>query len=118
MTAEESLVSIIGPLVDGRIFPDVAPFDTPRPYVTYQKIGGSRIKPLARTLANMRNGLYQINTWADTRASANALADSIADLLSTSAQLLATPEAEYRSDHDSDLNRYGTIQDFSIWTNR
>lgn len=118
MTAEATLYALIGPLVGSRVYPDVAEFATPRPYVTYQKVGGFSIKPLDRGIPDKVHGLYQINVWADSRAVANDVARQIEDALRTTTAFSAVPDGEFRSDHDPDLNRYGTRQDFSIWSTR
>ncbi len=39
MTVEADIFNALSPLVGGRVFPDDAPFDTVKPYITEQQIG-------------------------------------------------------------------------------
>ena len=115
MTIEASIFSTLGGFVGGRLFPDVAPFDTPRPYMTYQQIGGQVISPFGKEIPGKKNGVFQINIWAETRTQASALARQVSDALLQAATFDVTAESEPIWSHEPDLNLYGTLQDFSIW---
>lgn len=100
-----------------RVYPDVGPEPLPmRPYVTWQQAGGEAITFLDRTLPGKRNARVQINVWADTRLSANALAMQIEDALRLSQAFQAAPLAALIADYELELKLYGTIQDFSIFS--
>src|SRR5574338_499613 len=114
MTVEADLVATLVPLCP-RVFPDVAPFDTPRPYLTYQQIGGEVLRPLAREVPDKQNGYFQINVWADTRAGAANLALQIEAALRQAVVFQSGPLSAPIAEHEPDLERYGTRQDFSIW---
>lgn len=101
-----------------RVFPDVAPTSTTRPYVTYQQIGGQVINPLGKELPNKQNGEFQINVWSDTRAEAAATALLIEAALRQAEQFVARPLSAPSSDYDHDMLVYGSRQDFSIWSDR
>lgn len=118
MSIDTDLFTLLGPLAGGRVYPDVAPTSTPRPYITYQKIGGQAINYTSDELPALQNSVVQINVWADTRISAAALARQVEDALRQSITMTARPEGEAMSQHEPDLDRYGTIQDFSIWSPR
>jgi len=118
MTVEADIVSVLSPLVAGRVFPDVAPFSTDRPYITYQQIGGLAIKPLAKEVPSSKNGFFQVSVWSDRRAEANAISLQIEAALITAGAFTATPMAGPISTNDADLNRFGKQQDFSIWSDR
>jgi len=118
MTIEEDLGALLGGLVATRVYPDVAPFDTPRPYLTYQKIGGSPINYTTDELPTTQHSLVQINVWADSRVAASTLARQVENTLRQATSLTARPEGEPISQHEPDLGRYGTLQDFSIWSAR
>lgn len=118
MTIEADIFATIAPLVGNRVFPDVAPIGTTRPYVTYQQIGGRSIAFMDKTLPSKKNGYFQINVWADTRATAASLTLQIDSELRLSALFQAAPQSEPIADQDPDLNLYGTIQDWSIWSSR
>lgn len=118
MTVGESICALLSPLVDGRVYPDTAPFSTPRPYITWQKIGGHVIAPLAKEVSPTRNGFFQINVWSALRDEADALALLVEDALVTADAFVAKPMADSISLHDDDLDLRGTQQDFAIWSGR
>lgn len=101
-----------------RVFPDVAPYGTPTPYVTWQQIGGKPARFLDNTAADRRNAYIQINVWADTRLQASTLARQIEDALCASNALQATPQGEPVGAIDDGDQLRGTVQSFSIWGSR
>lgn len=115
---ELTLYALLSPLVDARVYPDVAPVDTVRPYITWQQIGGDVISPLSNEVADKRNAMVQINVWSDTRLQAVQIIQQVEVALVTSGDLIARPLAAFVSRHEPDLNLYGTEQDFSIWSDR
>ena len=118
MTVETSIFAALQSLVGGRVFPDVAPMETARPYITYQQVGGEETVFLDNTLPSKQQGNFQINLWAATRTAVAALALQVDSALRTStafqAYALNAPIAHY----DPDMLVYGSIQDFSIWSDR
>lgn len=120
MSVEADLVARLGPLVSGRIFPDVAKFSTPRPYITYQQVGGDAVAYLDDIVPTLQNGLVQINVWAGTRAEANGLARQVESLLVGASAFQARAAAAFRTISEADLEPplYGTMQDFDIWSTR
>lgn len=118
MTVEVDIEAVLAPLVGGRVFPDTAPFKTPRPYATYQQIGGLTLNPIAKEVASSKNGFFQVNVWSDRRAEADAIALQIEEALVTAEAFAAKPMAGPISINEADLNRYGKQQDFSIWSDR
>lgn len=116
MSLESDIVAALTSLVSGRVFPDVAPYITARPYITYQQVGGAAENFLESTLVGKRNARIQINCWADTRATANTIARSAESALVLSG-LKTTVLGAFISVHEEDTDppRYGTQQDFSTW---
>lgn len=98
-----------------RVYPDVAPTDTPRPYVTWQQIGGDVINPLNNEPPGKRNASIQINVWSETRAEAISVINQIEDAMRVATAFLARPQAAAFNDYDHDMKRYGSQQEFSIW---
>jgi hypothetical protein len=117
VSLESDLFNAIKGLVSNRVFPDVAPINTARPYVTYQQVGGEAENYLESAVVGKRNARMQINVWADTRAAAMTLCRSIEDTLVTSttlrAYVLGAPVSLYEDETSPPL--YGTRHDFSIW---
>lgn len=101
-----------------RVFYDFAPVDTPRPYVTFQQIGGEAVTFVDRTVASKVNGDVQVNVWADKRTEASALMLQIEAALIGATAFNASPRGAASSDADPDIPVYGSRQDFSIWSDR
>lgn len=118
MTVEADIFALLSPLVGGRVFPDLAPTNTTRPYITYQQIGGKVINFTNNETPDSQHGFFQINTWAATRAQATSLAKQIEDAFRGAITVTAQPEAAPTAQHEPELGLYGTIQDFSIWSVR
>lgn len=118
MTLEASIFDTLKGLVGNRVFPDVAPYDTPMPYITYQQIGGQSVNYVDDAIPDSRNAIVQFNGWDATRSGAAALAKQIEDALRAAAAFTARPVSEPISQHEPGLERYGTLQDFSIWADR
>lgn len=118
MTVESDLYTLLKGLVGDRVYPDVAPLSTPRPYITYQQIGGQVLSYVGPEVPSEKNGSFQINVWADSRLAAAALALQVEAAFIGATVFVASPESAPIAQHEPDLNLYGTIQDFSIWSNR
>ena len=117
MNIEKRLYAALAPLC-ARVFPDVAPIETPRPYVMWQQIGGQSPSFLERGVANMRNARIQISVWADSRMAANTLALAIEKALAEDATMQASAESALVALYESEMRLYGALQDFTIWTPR
>lgn len=114
MTVEVDLYNTLQSLVGGRVYPDVAPENTEKPYITYQQVGGESNNFLDATISSKKNGRFQINLWATSRIAAADLSRQIEDTLLTSAlyaMAMGAPTATY----ETDTKLYGTRQFFSIW---
>lgn len=114
MSLEQPLFAVISALCP-RVFPDTAPWSTPRPYVVWQQVGGEAPVYVEGAVPNMRNAVVQVAVWDDTRAGANALMRSIEAALVSATTLQAVPQGALQASHDGDTDRRGATQDFSIW---
>lgn len=115
MSLESDIVATLGSLVDGRVFPDVAPFDTPRPYIIYQQIGGIPVSYVDNTIPNGGNAEVQVSVWDDTRLTANTLCRLAEDALHVATAFQARAMNSLSATHDEGTDRFGAQQDFSIW---
>ena len=115
MTVESMLFDALKGLVSNRVFPDIAPDLTPRPYITYQQVGGVAVNFLDPTIPSKSNGRIQVNVWADTRAQAAALAKQVEDALRAVTALQTTVEGAPIGIFELDTKLRGTMQDFSVW---
>lgn len=117
MSLETDLVAVLQSQCPN-VYPDVAPYDAPRPYVIYQQIGGPALVYVEGTLPDKRAAELEISVWADTRLAANALMLQIEAALCAAATLQAKPSGALRAAHDDDTDRRGAQQDFEIWAGR
>lgn len=117
MSLESDLYTVLNAQC-ARVFPDVAPFDTECPYITWQQIGGEALAYVEDTVPNERNAYVQINVWDTTRIGATALALQIEAALIQSTAFQARPQSALQAAHDDDTDRRGCLQDFTIWAAR
>ena len=117
MSLETQLYTVLV-AVTPSVFPDFAPATTQRPYVTFQQIGGQAVNMLDRFTPNKRNATVQVNVWANTRAEAMTLMQSIEDAIRAATVFQGEPESAAQSDFDADIPVYGASQDFDIWADR
>lgn len=117
MSLETDLTAVLLALCP-RVFPDVAPFGTQQPYVTWQQIGGPALTFVEGTLPDHRGALIQVNVWDDRRIDANALALQIEAALVAATQFQAQSSSAFSASFDDDSDARGTLQDFEIWAPR
>jgi hypothetical protein len=105
----------LAPNADGsaRVFPDIAPKGTPRPYITYQSVGGQPVVTLDGA-DETRNCRMQVNVWADQRGNARATMESVISTLCGD-PVDAVPLGDPESIYEEDTKLYGSRLDFSIW---
>lgn len=115
MTVETDINNALKGLVSNRVYPDVAPANAAKPYITYQQVGGVPLNFLEGGVVGKRNGRFQVNCWADTRAAAAALSRQVEDALVTDAALRAAVISAPVADFVDGVQLYGTRQDFSVW---
>jgi len=117
MSLESDLFAIVS-AVCPRTFPDHAPFDTQRPFVIWNQMGGQVINPIAREVPDKRNAFVQITVWSDTRAEAVTVSQQIEAALIQATQFQAKPYSAIVATSDEELGIRGAMQDFSIWAAR
>jgi hypothetical protein len=118
MTVESDIFDGLKGLVSNRCFPDFAPVSTQRPYITYIQIGGEAVSFIENTVPSKKNGMFQVNVWAESRAQATQVALAIEAVMVISTAFQARPLSAVIADFDPDIPVYGTRQDFSIWSDR
>jgi len=118
MTIETSLFDATKSLCSNRVFPDVAPYGTALPYITYTQVGGEAFSHLANTVPDKQIGRFQFNVWGTTRAACSALMAQIETALVTSTAFQARPVSAPTSIYDSDMALYGAMCDYSIVSTR
>lgn len=113
MTLEADITAVLKTCCP-RVKPDFAPFDTPRPYVIYQGVGGQDHSYVDNTATDLENTELQVTVWADTRIAANALMAQITAAFRAAGSLTATPIGRPVWGAEEDLNLYSSQQDFDL----
>lgn len=110
-----------------RVFTPTAPFDTQRPYVTWQHIGGKPQRSYENEPLDIRNSFIQVNAWASTKKAAFDLIREIEEALCDmpdGVKFTATPmeeptDAYIDGNEGQDPGQLcGALQTFSIWGER
>lgn len=114
MSVESVIFDTLKGLVANRVFPDIAPAGTARPYITYQQVGGEAVNFLDPTVPSKKRSRFQLNVWSDTRASVAALAIAVEDALRQVASLQTTVEGAPVASYEPETNLRGSLQDFSF----
>jgi hypothetical protein len=114
MSIEADIFNTLKGLVSNRVYPDVAPAGTEKPFIVYQQAGGEAVNFLEAGAPVKRNARMQITCWATTRLAAATLARQAEDALTSSA-LKAFSIGALTAIYEDDTGLYGTRQDFSIW---
>ncbi len=117
MTLEEKLFSALSSVCQ-RVFPDGAPQGTEMPYVVYQQYGGTALRYVEGPVGSVRNSFVQINVWSMDRAESNRISLLIEDALISSQEIQCEPISALSATFDEDTKIRGSMQDFSIWSNR
>jgi hypothetical protein len=113
MSLESNLYAVLSTVCDN-VYPDFAPEDTPRPFITWEQVGGSAIKPLGKSVPNVREAMIQISVWSETRLGTSQLMLLVDSAMRTATQFAARPDAEMMSTADQETGLRGAIQDFVI----
>jgi len=114
MSVESSIFNALKGLVSNRVFPDIAPELTARPYITYQQVGGLAVNFLDPTVPGKKRSRFQINVWGDTRAQVATLAGQVEDGLRAVTALQPTVEGAPVASYEPDTKLRGSMQDFSF----
>lgn len=118
MTVEADVFTTIKGLCGNRAFPDLAPLNTTKPYVTYTQIGGEAVSYVENVVPDIQNGRFQFNVWGTSRSQCSALMLQIEAALVTSSLFQARPVGAPLSGYDYDMALYGSQMDFSVWSSR
>lgn len=117
MALEQSIQTLLLTICD-RVFTDFAALSTPRPYITWQQIGGQAVTFYENTVPSKENALIQVNVWASTRSEATTLNKQIEEAFTEATAFQARPVSARVNDADPDLKIYSNRQDFTCWADR
>lgn len=113
MSFEPALVAALQGLVANRVYAELAPQDTPYPYITYQQVGGVPTNTLCGN-SNGQNARVQVNVWAKTREQANTLMRAV-EVIVTSTPFRGVSLGSLVAEYNAPTHGRGARQDFSIW---
>lgn len=116
MNIETHIYAALQEFVGGRCFPDVAPEQTARPYITYQNVGGQPISFIDSAIPNREFARVQVSVWADTRIEASDLGRAIEHALRGMTELQTDVITGRMATSDETTGYRGTMQDFSFFT--
>lgn len=115
MSLESQIYDALKTLVSNRVYPDVAPENTVRPYITYQQVGGRGVNFIDPNVPSKKNARIQVNVWADTRSAAGELSRLVEDTLRVVTALHVSVIGAAVAAYDDGTKIKGTRQDFSVW---
>lgn len=115
MSVEQNIYDALRVLVANRVYPDFAPEDAARPYITYQQVGGQPVNFIDPTVPSMKNARFRVTVWATTRSEAASLIRQIEDALRVDAALQTTVLTAPAAMADPETRLKGAQQDFSFW---
>jgi len=111
---ESDLVAALGPLVNNRVYPDVAPANVTLPFCTYQQVGGKAVNYLGPESSDKKNARIQITVWSKTRKQAMEIIRAVEDAV-VQAPLLGEVLGAAIARYDEATAYRGAMQDFSFW---
>lgn len=111
---ESLMLQVLGPIFDGRVYPDAAAGDTLMPFATFQQVGGKSTVFMDGAVPDKQNARMQVTVWAKGRAQASELIARVQTAL-CSAPTYGLPQGAWVSLRDQETGFKGAMQDFSIW---
>ena len=115
MTAEEHIYQVLKDLAGGRVFPDIAELGTPKPYITYQAVGGAPLNFLSGDCPDKQLVRMQVNVWAERRTEASEVGMLVEDAMRSATHLQVEVVTGRMATYDEQTNLRGTMQDFQIF---
>ena len=115
MTPEDYIDAVLQHLAGGRVFPDVAPLDTVKPYITYQVVGGEPMNFLSGDRPNKQHVRMQVNVWASHRIEASEVGMLVEDALRSATALQVEVASGRVATYDEETDSRGIMQDFMLF---
>lgn len=115
MTPEDHIDAVLQHLAGGRVFPDVAPKGTARPFITYQAVGGAPLNFLSGDRPDKQPVRMQVNVWSERRAEASEIGILVEDAMRSATELQVEVLTGRVATYDEETDLRGTMQDFSIF---
>lgn len=100
----------VNALVNGRIYPLVAPQNVQIPYMTYQVVSGLKLQCMGGNIYQ-GNFRFQINVWGTSYSQVKAISEAVKNAL---VGFLSSNNIDIRDDYDNESKFFGQIIDFKI----
>ena len=115
MSVATEFVALVSPIVEGRIYPGIAPATTVPPYVVYSRISVIEILTLDLNggLNNLENTRMQCDVWGPVYAEVDATAQAIKAALKGWARQNTMQDTQDLYEFETRLHR--VMLDISIW---
>ena len=113
MSIEQDVVTLLSPLVSGRVYPDVSPEDIRAPHIVYSVIYGAGLDHLEGD-PGLKNLRLQFDCWATTKAAAVGLMDSVLAAFRASS-LSNNLIGRNPSGYDAPTKLHSESLDISVW---
>ena len=117
MSCEGDLTTLLKTICP-RVFPDVAPSGTAKPFIAWQALGGESLRFLDNTAPDKRNTYMQVAVYSTTRMESLALIRAAEVALCASSAFAVDPQGEPMTTYEDDTQLYGAMQRYSIWAAR
>lgn len=118
MTVESDLYNVMKALVANRVYPDIAPLNTVRPFITYAQVGGEALSKIAQGVSGLKHGRFQVNVFADSRSVCASVTLTVEAAMLSAAAFKARAIGAAVSGYEPDTLIYSAMQDFSIYSTR
>ncbi|WMJ71310.1 DUF3168 domain-containing protein [Stenotrophomonas sp. 24(2023)] len=114
MSYEVQLQQLLGPLLQGRLYPDTPPEPVIYPCAVYRQAGGQALWFNEGSTPEQKHARVQLTVWADSREQANTLVRRIEDQVCA-----GLPKAESFGAavavHEPAIRKYGARLDIGLW---
>ena len=118
MTTESLIYDTLKTMVGNRVYPDLAPINSQKPFMVYTQVGGESISFIDNTIPNKKHGRFQIDVYSDSRAVCAALALQVESAMVGSTVFICKAQGAPVSTYELDVLLFGSQQDFLIWSAR
>ncbi len=113
MSLEQDLVAVAQTQCP-RVYPSTAPVNTPRPFVTWDHIGGDSLRYMEGTAPTTRLAQLQVTVWADTKNEGTALQLALEDAFCNAAGFTCSPLGGLQGGYEHDAQLWRTYQDYEV----
>lgn len=117
MSAETEIFTLLKAICP-RVFPDVAPPETPMPFITYSGIGGPSMRYASGEAMESHYPTIQVNTWSTQRSEALTMIRQAEEAICTATSINAEPQGEPLWQNDTHVGAYGCLQRFDVFATR